>query len=293
MIDLPSLRPPYTTLGKDDSSTDIVRLLATDDRTKNLVSVKAYPLRGDRMLARHNRRQAEALVRTNHSHLKATLDYWEDDDYFYLVQEFLEGEDLETYQIRLRELRPRDQISHMLIQLLGISWALDALHRSGIILGRLTMTEILIEPSGNSKLIFESLSPDEKSLSRLRRKEALLSTVASLSPEEMQGEEPDIRSDIYAFGAILYQVFANRSPLAGITYEDVANGAGHLKIEPPSDFNLEVSPALDRVILGAVERDRNKRTRSARELSRQIYHLLHTPTELFRSRPQTESLIRK
>jgi serine/threonine-protein kinase len=289
----PILRPPYRELGKASTENGIVRMLASDERTKGLVSVKAYALRGDLALEKHYRRQAETLQRMAHSHLQATLDYWEDDDYFFLVQEHLEGEDLETHLARVRALRPRDQISHLLIQLLGVAWAVEALHRAGLALGRLTMEEVFIEPSGNSKLIYESLSPEEKSLSRLRKKEALQSTVASLSPEELQGAESDVLTDIYSFGSILYQVFAGRCPLAGITYEDVANGAGHLTIEPPSDFNVDVSPALDRVILSAVERDRNKRTRTAKELSRQIYHLLNSPMELFANRPRTESLIAK
>jgi eukaryotic-like serine/threonine-protein kinase len=209
-------------------------------------------------------REAQAIAAVNHRHVCALYDVGPD----YLVMEYVEGE-------WLHGPVPIAQALELAGQILG---ALDAAHEKGIVHRDLKPRNILLTKSGVKVLDFglakithapagDSPSLMETHAVSLTAEGSILGTLPYMSPEQVEGHVADARSDIFAFGVVLYELIAGTRPFTGKTQANLA--ASILKEEPRPLFELQprTPHGLAEVVRTCLEKDKEKRWQSARDVS--------------------------
>jgi serine/threonine protein kinase len=232
---------------------------ARDRRLDRAVAIK----RCQSQFSERFEREARAIAALNHSHICQLYDVGPD----YLVMEYIEGKTLAGPLSVPEALRLAAQIVD----------ALDAAHSKGIVHRDLKPDNILVTRSGEIKLLDFGLAKlsahaaaaagsDATLTGTLTQAGTILGTVRYMSPEQLQGNEADSRSDIFAFGTVLYEMIAGRPAFDGASPASII--AAILTSEPPAITTLDplTPPALDRLIRRCLAKDPEARWQSARDL---------------------------
>jgi len=232
---------------------------ARDTRLNRLVAIKA----SHTSFSERFEREARAIAAVNHPHVCSLYDVGPD----YLVMEYVEGESLHGPLPIAQALALAEQILD----------ALDAAHQKGIVHRDLKPGNILLSKSGVKVLDFglakfqhapvvDGLSQMATESVFLTAEGSILGTLPYMSPEQVEGRDADTRSDIFAFGVVLYELIAGTRPFTGKTQANLV--ASILKEEPRPLF--EVQPRTPRglaeVVRICLEKDPDKRWQSARDV---------------------------
>ena len=232
---------------------------ARDTRLDRFVAIKASHSR----FSERFEREARAIAAVNHPHVCSLYDVGPD----YLVMEYVEGEWLHGPVSIARALVLADQILD----------ALDAAHRKGFVHRDLKPGNILLTAAGVKVLDFglariehaptvDSRSHVETQAVALTADGSILGTLPYMSPEQVEGHDADARSDIFAFGVVLYELIAGTQPFTGKTQANLV--ASILKEEPRQLFEMQphIPRGLAEVVRTCLEKDREKRWQSARDV---------------------------
>ena len=256
---------------------------ATDTRLKRTVAIKILPrdFAADPERRQRFEREARVVASLSHPHICALHDVGIGDvasgeSMSYLVMEYLEGE---TLAERLR--RGPLPLDETLRAGAAIAAALAAAHREGIVHRDLKPANVMLTRSGVKLLDFgiaKAVQPSGASTDALSTKALTVATAAGttlgtihyMSPEQLEGHPVDARSDIFALGAVLYEMGTGRRAFAGDSYAAIASNI--LGGQPPP---IQASAALDRLVRGCLEKDPDRRWQSAQDVARQ----LSTPDE--------------
>jgi eukaryotic-like serine/threonine-protein kinase len=252
---------------------------ARDVRLERTVAVKILPAEfsSDPLLKQRLEREAKTISALNHPHICVLHDVGSQDGIDFIVMECVEGE---TLAKRL-EKGPLllDQALKYGTQ---IADALDKAHRSGIVHRDLKPGNIMLTKSGAKLLDFglaKPLAPDAAALTLmttplgahpLTAEGTILGTFPYMSPEQLQGCEADCRSDIFAFGAVLYEMVTGKRAFDGKTQATII--AAILEREPPPISTLQpVTPKLfDRAVKLCLRKDPDDRWQSAHDLKAEL-----------------------
>jgi serine/threonine protein kinase/Tol biopolymer transport system component len=231
---------------------------ARDSRLNRFVAIKKSQARFSERFAR----EAQAIAALNHPHICQIYDVGPD----FLVMEYIEGEHLKGPMPVADALRFASQIAD----------ALDAAHRKGITHRDLKPGNILVGKSGVKILDFglakiehvtkaPSGAEGATATMPLTNDGVIVGTLQYMSPEQIEGQEADARSDIFAFGLVLYEMLTGKRAFSGGTKTSLI--ASILKDQPPPIREMEpLTPvSLERVVLTCLEKDPDKRWQSARE----------------------------
>lgn len=153
----------------------------------------------------------------------------------------------------------------------GVLTALEYSHRAGVVHRDIKPGNIMITTSGQVKVMdFGIARAVSDSATTVAQTTAILGTAAYFSPEQAKGETVDARTDLYSTGVVLFEILTGRPPFRGDT--PVAVAYQHVSERPvkPSSINSRVSPALDTVVMRALEKDRTKRYQSAAEFREEV-----------------------
>ena len=246
---------------------------ARDSRLERTVAIKVLPehLSENPDLRARFEREARAASSLNHPNICAIYDVGEQEGTAFLVMELLEGE---TLSARLeRGLLPLEEALSVGVQIAG---ALDAAHRGGLIHRDLKPGNIMVTPAGAKILDFglakgistgaSSLTAAPTAASPLTTEGAIIGTFQYMSPEQLEGREADARSDIFAFGAVLYEMIAGHRAFVGDTQASVI--ARILETEAPSiaSAQIGVPPALDRLVHTCLAKNPDQRRQSMHDV---------------------------
>lgn len=244
-----------------------------DTRLERTVAVKilSNSLASDDTWRQRFDREARILATLSNPHICPVFDVGRENGVDFLVMEYLEGETL-----RARLDRGPMPIDHVLRHAAEIADALAAAHHVGVCHRDLKPANIMLARSGAKLLDFglgkiaqapSSHSPDQATISSgLTGNGTILGTVQYMAPEQLEGQATDTRTDIFAFGSLVYEMATGRKAFEGQSHASVI--AAILKNQPPPISNLQsmAPPALDRIAKKCLAKDPEERWQSARDL---------------------------
>jgi Tol biopolymer transport system component len=249
---------------------------ARDTRLDRTVAIKVLKpvLSEDPDFRQRFEREARTISQLNHPNICTLHDVGEAGSVSYLVMEYVEGETLAA-RIERGEI-PLDQALACGVQ---IADALDKAHRRGIIHGDLKPGNVMLTKAGAKLLDFGlarqlPAAPPDVTDSATRALPMsgtpVLGTLPYLTPEQLEDRRADERSDIFAFGAVLYEVLTGRKAFSGATYAAVV--AAIMRADPPAMASLRPSipPALDRLVATCLSKDPDERWQNAGDLAREL-----------------------
>lgn len=239
---------------------------ARDTRTGRYVLLKSPnpQLLADPGIYQRFKRETDITRSLDHPGVQRSTDFQEDHGDPYLVLDYIEGRNLREWLQRATERVPIDLAVQWGVQL---AEALAYLHEKGIVHRDLKPENVLVGDDGQLRIVDfgTALAVGARRLT-WRNLTDSVGTPDYMSPEQIQGERGDARSDIYSWGVIMYELLAGHVPFAGDNW--LAVMAGHLQRSPEriTQARPEVTPALEAVVLKAMRRFPKNRYQSAGEL---------------------------
>src|SRR5450432_235169 len=255
---------------------------ARDSRLERMVAIKVLPqhLSSSAEVRQRFEREAKTISQLSHPHICALYDVGREGETEYLVMELLEGE---TLSDRLAKgPLPLEQTLRYGVE---IADALDKAHRQGIVHRDLKPGNVMITKSGVKLLDFglakamaepvkpsgvTSLPTVMGSANNLTQEGTILGTFQYMAPEQLEGKEADGRTDIFAFGAVLYEMATGKKAFAAPSQASLITAIMSTEPPPISSTLQTAPPALHRVVRTCLAKDPEDRWQSASDLKREL-----------------------
>jgi eukaryotic-like serine/threonine-protein kinase len=205
------------------------------------------------------RREASSAAGLQHQHVVSVYDRGEYDGTYYIAMEYLDGRSLKTIIREEAPLHPERAIN-LTIQILR---AARFAHRRGIIHRDFKPQNVIVDAEGRAKVTDFGIA--RAGASDMTQTGSIMGTAQYLSPEQAQGDAVSAASDLYSIGIILYEMLTGRVPFEGESAVTIALKQVNERPAPPSAYNGAVGPALEAVVMRALEKQPALRFQDADE----------------------------
>ena len=213
----------------------------------------------DEQFVERFRREASSAAGLQHPSIVGIFDRGEWDGTYYIAMELIDGRSLKDV-IREQGPAPAEAATDIALQILR---ALRFAHKRGVIHRDIKPHNVLIDQEGRVKVADFGIA--RAGASDMTETGSIMGTAQYLSPEQAQGEPVDARSDLYSIGIVLYEMLTGRVPFDAESAVTVALKQVSEEPVPPMQLNPEIPPALDAVVLRAMEKDPARRFQDADE----------------------------
>src|SRR6267143_769991 len=176
----------------------------------------------------------------------------------FIVMEFVDGQTLEEKKGTIGLKQAID---------IQIADGLAAAHEKGIVHRDIKPENIMIRKDGIVQIMDFGLAKLRGKVTRLTKEGSTVGTAGYMSPEQVQGNDADHRSDIFSFGVLLYELFAGQLPFKGVHETALAYEIVNVDPAPISSIKPEIDPTLDAIVLECLEKDPNERTQSVKQVA--------------------------
>ena len=270
---------------------------AKDTRLDRVVAIKVIrnDVAGDAAFKERFEREARAVSSLNHPHICTLYEFDSEDGVDFLVMEYLEGETL-AQRLERGPLTQEEALRYGV----QIADALDKAHRQGIVHRDLKPGNIMLTPTGAKLLDFglAKFDPakgnvDLSGLSALPTRGqpltqdgAILGTFQYMPPEQLEGRDADARTDIFAFGAILYEMLTGKKAFEGKSQAGLIGAILEREPTPISSVRPATPPALERVISKCLKKNPDERWGTAHDLMDELRWIGEGNTESRATTPQ-------
>jgi serine/threonine protein kinase/Tol biopolymer transport system component len=259
---------------------------AIDTRINRTVAIKVLPehVSSDPERRQRFKREATIISTLNHPHICALYDIGSQDGVDYLVMEHIDGETLQ-YRLEQGEL----PLTRALEYSIQICDALDRAHRRGVTHRDLKPANVMLTKAGVKLLDFgaaTSGAPADEIASDVPRNDGprrligdgvILGTLQYMSPEQLQGMQADGRTDIFAFGAVVYEMITGKKALRAASQAGLVSAILRDDVQPIADLVPQIPPPLAQAIARCLSKDPDERWQTASDLLFQLRSIAATP----------------
>ncbi len=243
--------------------------LAKDERLEREVALKVLPTGtlADEPARRRFRKEALALSKLNHPNIETVYDFDTQDGMDFLVMEHIPGETLDA-KLAAGAL-PEKEVVSLGTQLVE---GLSAAHAQGVVHRDLKPGNLRVTPDGRLKILDFGLAKllqpvsEGSQVDTLSHTQSTAGTMPYMAPEQLRGEKIDTRSDIFALGAVLYEMATGKRAFREETSPRLTDAILHETPLNPRLVNTRVSSELDHIILKCLEKELERRYQSAKEI---------------------------
>ncbi|MGI8783069.1 MAG: protein kinase domain-containing protein [Acidobacteriota bacterium] len=255
---------------------------ARDSRLQRTVAIKVLPahLSADSNRRQRLEREARAISSLNHPHICTLYDIGHESGLDFLVMEYVEGETLDR-RLAKGLLSPEQALRYAT----EVAEALDNAHRQGVVHRDLKPSNIMLTKSGTKLLDFglAKLRPAEKGAAfanlsaipteggkDLTAEGTILGTFQYMAPEQLEGQEADPRTDVFAFGLLVYEMITGRKAFEAKSQASLIGAILHSQPAPMSSLRPMAPLALDRLVHKCLAKDPDERWQSASDLASEL-----------------------
>ncbi|MBI1789353.1 MAG: protein kinase, partial [Acidobacteria bacterium] len=251
---------------------------ARDTELDRTVAIKVLPPEFARDQERLRRfvQEAKAASALNHPNVAVIYGIGEADGVHFIAMEYVEGKTLRGY---------KGDVAGVVSLAIQIAGALDAAQSKGITHRDIKPANIMLAAQDRVKVldfglakIAPAAAASEPETQSLTTPGLVMGTVQYMSPEQALGRDADPRSDIFSLGVVLYELLTGQLPFAGATATETIHHIASRPPDPLARFNREATPELERIIRKCLEKDRERRYQSARELAIDLRNLQRDST---------------
>lgn len=248
---------------------------ASDPNLKRVVAIKMIHahLSTDPDFILRFEQEASGVAQLRHPHIIQVYDFNQDDGVYYMVLEFVPGENLQDHLMRLTKDGRKLPISKAIEYMIDVCDAVDYAHRRGMIHRDIKPANIMLNLLGEAILMDFGIAKIVGS-ERHTATGAIVGTAMYMSPEQITGESPDQRSDIYSLGVTLFEMVSGRPPFKADSAMTLMMMHINDPVPDPKKLNPDVSDDLVAAINKALAKNPNERYQTAAELASDLRKVL-------------------